>query len=84
MKRNNRWTAAESFERPIRKKNLDGRARHGMDIEDRTCADADDLGSRCNLRLLSQSQSAQLVRRLGCLAASCKKRLLVSLQKLNP
>jgi len=35
MKRTNRWTAAESFERPIRKKNLDGRARHGMDIEDR-------------------------------------------------
>jgi hypothetical protein len=29
MKRTNRWTAAESFERPIRKKNLDGRARHG-------------------------------------------------------
>ena len=35
MKRTNRWNDAESFERPIRKEDLDAGARHRVDIEHR-------------------------------------------------
>ena len=81
---------AERLQRAVGVEHLDGGAGLRMDVEERLTAQravrtlASPAPSRRPLSGLGKGQAAQVVRSLGCLAAGCKERPFVGLQKLNP